>query len=262
MNIQSNSHSLDFSEIDKPIPRDANTDGRLIYAIGDIHGCYSQLKSLLKIVTNDATQRANGRTPLLIFCGDYIDRGPHSSQVIDSLCWLKRHRPFDLHFLKGNHEAILLRYLYNPSDSLSWIRFGGRETLSSYGVRPPDVNAPLIDHVRARDDLMTQLPVSHLLFLENLELSVTIGDYTFVHAGIKPGVPLDKQVESDVLWIREEFLNYNSQHEKIIVHGHTWFDEYPVIEPNRIGIDTGTYETGVLSALRLEDGEIEVLHAR
>lgn len=240
----------------------ANTDGRLIYAIGDIHGCYRQLRDLLRIISDDALERAMGRTPVLIFCGDYIDRGPHSSQVIEALCWLKRYRPFDLHFLKGNHEEILQCYIRDPSEALSWIRFGGKETLSSYGVLPPDMDAPVSDHIRARDDFLSQFPVSHLLFLEKLELFVIIGDYAFVHAGVRPGISLAEQTESDFLWIREEFLNHNGQHEKIIIHGHTWVDEHPIIRPFRIGIDTGTYETGVLSALRLEDGRIEVLQTR
>jgi serine/threonine protein phosphatase 1 len=234
-------------------------DGQLVYAIGDIHGCYDQLRQLLSQIAEDAEARANGRTTILIFCGDYVDRGPASRQVLDALCWLKRRRPFHLQFLKGNHEQAMLDYMADPAGTTAWLRFGGIETLQSYGVTPPDPDAAPEAHVSARDDLLERLPVSHLRFLENLELMVGVGDYAFVHAGVRPGVALTRQVADDLLWIREDFLDAESPHDRIIIHGHTWESDEPQVRSNRIGIDTGAYETGVLSALSIEDGEVRIL---
>jgi serine/threonine protein phosphatase 1 len=111
-------------------------DGQLIYAIGDIHGCYDQLRGLLTQIASDAEAHANGRATTLIFCGDYVDRGPASREVLDALCWLKRRRPFHLQFLKGNHEQGMLQYIAAPARMTAWLRFGGTETLQSYGVTP------------------------------------------------------------------------------------------------------------------------------
>jgi serine/threonine protein phosphatase 1 len=243
-------------------PPAGRIDGQLVYAIGDIHGCYRQLRELLKLIALDADQRADGRTPNLIFCGDYIDRGPESARVIDALCWIKRHRPYNVHFLKGNHEQVMLNYIANPPAAASWMRFGGMETLQSYGVEPLPSGAPRAAHLNARDDLLEKMPVAHLRFLETLELMVGIGDYAFVHAGIKPGRLLDEQSEDDMLWIRNGFVDVETKLERIIVHGHTWVDDQPQFGPYRIGIDTGAYETGVLTAVRLEDNAVDMLSVR
>jgi len=237
-------------------------DGQLVYAIGDIHGCYRQLRELLQRIALDAEQRADGRTPNLIFCGDYVDRGPESARVIDALCWIKRHGPYNAHFLKGNHEQVMLNYLANPPAAAPWLRFGGIETLQSYGVEPPPAAAPRAAHLKARDDLLEALPVAHLRFLEALELMVGIGDYAFVHAGIKPGRALSEQSEEDMLWIRNGFVDVETRLERIIVHGHTWVDDQPQFGPWRIGIDTGAYETGALTAVRLEDHEVDIISVR
>ncbi len=236
-----------------------SVDGQLVYAIGDIHGCYDELRALLAKIAQDAERRAAGRTASLIFCGDYIDRGTASSQVLDALCWLKRHGPYHVHFLKGNHEQVMLQYIADPAPVREWVAFGGAQTLHSYGVAPPDMADSLERHVTARDDLLERMPVAHLRFLETLELMVGIGDYAFVHAGVRPGVRLSEQTEEDLLWIRAGFIDADRAHERIIVHGHTPERSGPVMRPHRIGIDTGAYETGVLTALRLEDGDIGVL---
>jgi serine/threonine protein phosphatase 1 len=237
-------------------------DGQLIYAIGDIHGCYSQLRRLLGRITSDAEARARGRTATLIFCGDYVDRGPASRQVLEALCWLKRRRPFNVQFLKGNHEQVMLDYLSTPDRSTAWLRFGGAETLQSYGVTPPAPDDAPEAHRTARDILLERLPVAHLRFLEELELMVGVGDYAFVHAGVRPGVALARQAEEDLLWIRREFLDAEEAYGRIIVHGHTWEGDQPQVRPHRIGIDTGAYETGVLSALRIEDDSVSLLAVR
>jgi serine/threonine protein phosphatase 1 len=127
---------------------------------------------------------------------------------------------------------------------------------------PPAPDADPAAHIAARDDLLERLPVAHLRFLEHLELMVGVGDYAFVHAGIRPGVPLREQAERDLLWIREDFLDSEAMHDRIIVHGHTWDDDQPQIGPRRIGIDTGGYETGVLTALRIEDDHVTALAVR
>ena len=249
-------------EIAEPAWPTGKVDGQLIYAVGDIHGCYDQLRMLLTQIASDAEIHANGRTTTIIFCGDYVDRGPASRQVLDALCWLKRRRPFNLQFLKGNHEEVMLGYIATPLRARDWLRFGGSETLESYGVTPPAPDDPPEAHFAARDDLLERLPVAHLRFLEDLELMVGVGDYAFVHAGIRPGVALTKQAEGDLLWIREEFLESEDSHGRIIVHGHTWDSDQPQVTPYRIGIDTGAYETGVLTALRIEDDCVSAIAVR
>ena len=253
----------------EPMPTKAAVDGELVYAVGDIHGCYDLLVSLLAAIAEDASATADGRTPILIFTGDYVDRGQASAKVVQALLWLKNHHTeFEPHFLKGNHEAMLLAYLDAPLRSRGWVRVGGAETLQSYGVIAPDPyhdDDPAddgSDHLRARDALLERMPAAHLRFLQQLELSLQIGDYAFVHAGVRPRVALKKQSEDDLLWIRDEFLENKRKFEKTIVHGHSWVSDEPVILDHRIGIDTGAYDTGTLSAIRLEDRALQILQAR
>lgn len=233
--------------------------GALVYAIGDVHGCYVQLRLLLGTIVRDAAGRAAGRRPALVFCGDYIDRGPASRAVVDALCWLQRHAPFDLHLLRGNHEQVLLDVLDDPEAARAWIDFGGATTLQSYGVRPPDPDGDSADLVRARDDLLEAMPAAHLRLLGSLELMVGIGDYVFVHAGVRPGVPLRAQSSKDLLWIRDDWIAHDRAAERIVVHGHSWTDSEPVVRAHRIGIDTGVYATGILTAVRIEDGQLGFL---
>ena len=247
--------------LDGPRPTHASVDGALVYAVGDIHGCYAQFKTLLARITEDYGARAQGRRPVLILCGDYVDRGPDSDKVLQALVWLRRHSDLDLHLLKGNHEQAMLAFLDEPEAAGAWLGFGGMETLQAYGVKPVSPDAGPVSLRRARDDLLDRLPVSHLQLLETLELCVAVGDYAFVHAGVRPGTPLNAQVERDLLWIRGGFLDVTGPFEKVIVHGHTWRSAEPEVHDHRIGIDTGAYATGVLTALRLEDGELEIMQA-
>ncbi len=238
-------------------------EGQLVYAIGDIHGCYAQLRALLRLIADDAAFRAGRRVANLIFCGDYVDRGPDSAKVLDALCWLQRRGPFHTHFLKGNHEQAMLDYIADPGGGARrWLAFGGAQTLAAYGVAAPAPDAPPEAHCAARDALLARLPPAHLRFLEGLELMVGLGDYAFVHAGVRPGVPLAEQEEEDLLWIREGFLDVQRPSERIIVHGHSWDSDMPTLLPHRAGIDTGCYSTGVLTALRLEDGRADALSTR
>ena len=239
------------------------TDGQLIYAIGDVHGCYDLLVPLLAAITEDAAGRQGARRPLLLFAGDYIDRGPQSDQVLSTLVWLKRHSPFELVLLKGNHEAMLLDFIERPFHAKGWLRVGGATTLTSYGVSVPEGERAVADGCeRIRDALMDRLPASHLDLLRGLTVSATRGDYLFVHAGARPGLPLHRQDERDFLWIRDDFLESAQPFEKVIVHGHSWTSATPILTAHRIGIDTGAYRTGALTAVRLGAQTIDFLQAR
>lgn len=240
----------------------ASTSGELIYAVGDIHGCYDLMKDLLAQIAVDYTACAGGRRPILIFCGDYVDRGPHSAKVLEGLTWLHRHGDFDLHLLKGNHEAALLSFLDEPQGGATWLGFGGVATLLSYGVVPPAEEEGERGLGRARDELLDRMPAAHLQTLQQLELMVQVGDYAFVHAGIRPGTPLSAQDERDLLWIRRGFVDQPGPFEKVIVHGHMWISDQPQISEYRVGLDSGAYTTGALTAVRLQDKELAVLQAR
>lgn len=237
----------------------ARVDGQLVYAVGDIHGRYDLLKELLAQVVADAAARAAGRRPVLVFLGDYVDRGPQSAEVVEALTWLQGRRDLEIHFLKGNHEQALLEFLDDPEAGADWLSFGGAETLRSYGVPVPSEPEHLTP---ARDALLARMPAAHLRRLQALETLLIIGDYAFVHAGVRPGVALSAQAEEDLLWIRRDFIHAPGPFGKIIVHGHTWRDERPEVLAHRMGVDTGAYATGVLTALRLEDEAVGMLQAR
>jgi serine/threonine protein phosphatase 1 len=240
----------------------AGVVGELVYAVGDVHGCYDLLKELLAEVAADAAARGGERRPVVIFLGDYVDRGPQSAQVLDALIWLRGREDLEIHLLKGNHEQALLEFLDAPEAGGPWLSFGGAETLTSYGVAPPAPDAEPAAYRQARDALLERMPAGHLKLLLQLESMVVMGDYAFVHAGIRPGTPLEEQDETDLMWIRRGFIDHPGPFPKIIVHGHTWLSEQPQIVEHRLGIDTGAYATGVLSAVRLENGELEVLQVK
>jgi serine/threonine protein phosphatase 1 len=231
-----------------------STGGRRIYAIGDVHGRLDLLDPLLERIAEDSRATACGEKPVLIFVGDYVDRGAWSKGVIDRIIGLREAGAFELRTLEGNHEEALLNFLEDPGFGPSWRQFGGVETLASYGVSPPPGGAGAEAWASVRDAFAQALPASHHRFFQDLELTAVYGDYVFVHAGLRPGVALGDQVEADLLWIRDEFLSARGPFEKIVVHGHTP-TELPSTAPHRIGIDTGAYATGVLTAVRLENGD-------
>ncbi len=244
-----------------------DTGGSLIYAIGDVHGRYDLLKALLSAVAADVAQSGvaqggAGRRPHLIFCGDYVDRGPQSHLVLEALLELKARSDFAVHALKGNHEDALLHFLDDPQSGALWLPNGGDATLAAYGVEPPPDGAPAEAWIRARDAFLRAMPSSHLRLLQQLDLMLVIGAYAFVHAGLRPGAPLSAQTEADLLWIRQPFIASEGPFEKIVVHGHTWVDAQPQLLAHRIGVDTGAYLTGVLTAARLDGEEIRFLQAR
>ena len=240
---------------------EANVAGQLVYAVGDIHGCYDLLRDLLAQIAADAATHAHGRRPVLIFLGDYADRGPDTAKVLDTLVWLRRRDRFDLHLLKGNHDLMVLNFIDAPEKMADWLRIDGGPTLASYGVQPPavfDEEALTL----ARDELLEAMPASHLELLRRLKLMVTVGDYAFVHAGVRPKAALETQSEEDLLWIRDDFLGHPGPHPKVVVHGHSWDDDQPRLHPHRLGLDTGAYETGALTAARIQDRKVVVLQAR
>ncbi len=219
-------------------------EGKRIYAVGDIHGRNDMLEELMRRISDDLAGAPGGQ---LIFLGDYVDRGGDSRGVIDRLLDLQKTWP-DTVFLKGNHEEIMLEFLAEPEDLPHWLDWGGEETLESYGVDP-------IGGVKA--DLAQQwfaaAPKSHLNFLKSLKLTHIEGDYLFVHAGVRPGAPLEDQTAADLLWIRKRFHNATPEErpDYVVVHGHT-----PVSKPEdagwRIGVDTGACYGGMLTAVVLE----------
>jgi len=222
--------------------------GVRIYAIGDIHGRLDLLDALSRMIEDDLRSAPVDGEAVAVFLGDYIDRGLHSAGVLERLS--SGAFPTPIVALRGNHEATLRDFLANPDLLEEWRRFGGLETLASYGV---DVKEPMRgrNYERARNDLAEALPDRHLSFLDHMLLSWEAGDYFFCHAGARPNVALSRQTEHDLLWIRDEFNDYRGSFEKIIIHGHTPVSEAEVL-PNRINIDTGAYATGVLTCLVLE----------
>ena len=225
-------------------------EGRLLYAVGDIHGRSDLLRGLLDDISEDAASSRGTAAKTLVFLGDYVDRGPDSKGVIDILV-TGLPDGFDAHFLKGNHEALLLGFLYGATPLEHWRVNGGDATMISYGVNIARLRRWGASDNEWRSAFAEALPAAHLAFFKALELSVSVGDYLFVHAGLRPGVPLSAQGESDLIWIRGPFLDHTGSFGEIVVHGHTPGEE-PVMRPNRIGIDTGACFTGRLTALRLE----------
>ena len=238
----------------KEKPRPRVPEGVRIYAIGDIHGRADLLERKLNHIDADLASNPV-RSGIQVFLGDYIDRGPASREVLDRL--VARDRAGRSVFLKGNHENYLTGFLSNPSILEDWQRNGGLETLMSYGIMP-SINANAATQAQLAADLDQALPESHRRFINNLKPSFTCGDFFFVHAGVRPGIPLTQQQEEDLLWIRQDFLLYEEDFSKIIVHGHT-----PVLQPdvrsNRINIDTGAFATGRLTCLMLEEDKVDFI---
>ena len=229
----------------------AGAPGYRAYAVGDVHGRIDLLEHLLAKIHADL-QRSPARKTLLVFVGDLIDRGPSSAQVIERLRCYRREGVRTV-FLLGNHEEVLLRIVGGDSTVVeNWLQFGGLQCLQSYGVALAKLRArpveKIVELVRAT------IPREHVEFLESFVDSCRFGDYLFVHAGIRPGVEVDQQSQADLRWIREPFLYDDTDHGFVVVHGHTITDEVEE-RPNRIGIDTGAYRSGVLTALAVEGTE-------
>jgi serine/threonine protein phosphatase 1 len=225
----------------------------VIYAVGDIHGRVDLLDRLHGKIAEDAAARPQSRK-LLIYLGDYVDRGLESRQVLDRLIDPPRDG-LERILLKGNHEDAMLQFLDDTAIGVSWMGFGGDATLYSYGVdvfgTPPE-GVERLDYIQQR--LRNNMPDSHRDLLAGLRLWFTEGDYYFCHAGVRPGVALEAQNAQDLMWIRDEFLQHRKPFGKVVVHGHS-IETQPVVAANRIGIDTGAFATGVLTALVLAGEE-------
>lgn len=226
--------------------------GYRAYAIGDVHGRLDLLDGLLRKIEADHYTRGGEVQPILIFVGDLIDRGPQSRGVIQRV--IGGSLPgFQTVALCGNHEEILIRLLNGEEQLLGqWLRFGGAECLLSYGVDPTALLA--LEETEALRQLRAAIPVHHQAFLSALGDTFRFGDYLFVHAGIRPGIPVENQSGADLRWIRQPFLVDRREHGAVVVHGHT-ISRTVEDRPNRIGIDTGAYRHGVLTALAVEGEE-------
>jgi serine/threonine protein phosphatase 1 len=222
-------------------------EGVRIYAFGDIHGRADLLKQMFTEIDADLVRSPVSR-PIEVYLGDYIDRGYYSAQTLDVL--LERSHDRETVFLKGNHEAYFLEVLRDPSKVDDWRQFGGLQTLMSYGIQP-SLNPSAAEQIELIRMLNEVLPPKHLSFLRDLKPSFVCGDFFFVHAGVRPGIPLSEQQEADLLWIRNDFLDSEENFGKFIVHGHTPVRE-PDVRPNRVNIDTGAYATGNLTSLKIE----------
>lgn len=230
----------------EPGPVAAIPPGERVYALGDIHGRLDLLTPLIAAIEADDGARGSTETTVVLL-GDLVDRGPDSAGVIAAVRrWSETQR---IVVLAGNHEEMLLRAHEDGAQMDAFLRYGGFETLVSYGVDPTVLAHA--DPAVAWHLMRAAVPETDLQFLRDLPNTVVIGDYLFVHAGIRPGMPLDSQHSDDLRWIREPFLSHSGDHGYVVVHGHT-IGEDADIRPNRIGIDTGAYRTGRLTALALE----------
>lgn len=222
----------------------------VVYAIGDIHGCLAQLRELESMIVADAENVAGEKW--IVCLGDYTDRGPQSSQVIDHLI---APPPAGFHriTLRGNHDAMMLEAIEDPRRLNGWLSVGGDATLQSYGI---DLSATR--RGISRDVLRANIPDEHVRFLSSLTTALVMPGYVFVHAGLRPGIALDQQVEDDMLWIREEFYDAGHDFGVMVVHGHSITPD-PQLLKYRTGIDTGCFMSGRLTAARIDAVGITVL---
>ncbi|WP_086616602.1 metallophosphoesterase family protein [Erythrobacter tepidarius] len=241
----------------KPAPKLPSVPaGTRYYAIGDIHGRLDLLEALIAAIENDDRQAGPADT-CIVLLGDLVDRGPDSAGVIARTRRWQQHAK--VRVLAGNHEEMFLAAFERPEALRHFLKHGGRETMLSYGLSPQQFATLELEALF--DKLHELVPESEREYIASFETMIPAGDYVFVHAGIDPARPLDAQQRSDLLWIRERFLNYQGPLEKVVVHGHTIFEQ--VMDcGNRIGIDTGAFRSGVLTALVLEGDQRRIIQAR
>jgi len=229
-------------------------DGIRLYAIGDVHGCIDHLREMHALIRAEII-RDRPADWRIIHLGDYVDRGPDSKGVLDLLI-AARQADKRVLTLAGNHDVGFLECMAEPDPKGLFARFGGRETARSYGVAL-DIANP----ARFRDSceaLARAVPPAHVTFLQNLEFSRAFGDFFFCHAGIRPGIPLDRQDPQDLTWIRDTFLTHWRLHPKVVVHGHTPAPD-PEMMANRVNVDTGAFQWGRLTALVIDGAEKRIL---
>jgi len=223
-------------------------EGLTIYAIGDIHGRADCLARTFDSIDRDKQSRGVSKASVEIYLGDYVDRGPDSKGVIDRL--LARSQATDTVLLRGNHEIMMESFLRGLTPFSEWRPLGGLETVMSYGVDGRGILTLSGDGPRRA--LAEKLPLSHMRFFPTLRAHCVLGPYLFVHAGLRPGVPLAEQTVDDMTWIREDFLTYPGDFGHIVVHGHTPVQDIEYL-PNRVNIDTGAYASNRLSVIRIDD---------
>lgn len=220
--------------------------GERVYAIGDVHGRLDLFESMIAAIEADDAGRPPAETTVILL-GDLIDRGPDSAGVIDrARSWAAERR---VRALSGNHEEMLRGSLVDAELMRHFLRIGGKQTILSYAITPGELGSATREQLMVL--LRERLPEDHLAFLAGMEDAIRIGDYLFVHAGIRPGIACDEQHSSDLRWIREPFLSHDEPHDVFVIHGHTITTDV-AIRSNRIGIDTGAYRTGRLTAIGLE----------
>jgi serine/threonine protein phosphatase 1 len=239
--------ALHAQSIAASLPRDTR-----VYAVGDIHGRADLLDETIARIDEDLERRPI-KYAVEVYLGDYVDRGPDSKSVIDLLA--VRLVQNGAVCLRGNHEALMETFLQNPAGFRSWLQLGALQTFASYGISPSSGGRTAIDLHRS---FAAAFPRTHELFLQCLRDSFRCGDFLFVHAGIRPGLPIESQDSSDMLWIRDEFLNSQQDHGVFVVHGHTPVP-HPDIRHNRINIDTGAWRSGILTCIAIEGSTILVL---
>jgi serine/threonine protein phosphatase 1 len=235
----------------------AAPEGTRVYAVGDIHGRADLLHRIQGLIEDDATT-APGQRKVIVYLGDYVDRGPESFQVVEHLIT----HPLDgfesVH-LKGNHEEFLIRFVEDGAMGMAWMMNGGSATLVSYNVSAFNLLLGRPGLKRAQKRLSGSIPRDHPDFYHGLQLTHVEGDYLFVHAGLRPGIAIDDQKEGDMIWISDPFLESDQGFNKRVVHGHS-IETEPDIRAHRIGIDTGAYRSGRLTCLVLEGRDRRFLH--
>jgi len=232
--------------------------GEMIFAVGDIHGCIDLLQMMQQKIY-DYAAAYSGYRKTVVYLGDYVDRGPDPAAVVDQLL-SGMGDDFTVICLRGNHEQMMLDFLDQSDIGGAWLDYnnGGRCTIASYGVAEPKY---FTDLQKTQQEFKSALPPDHLEFFHHLPLSYGIGDYFFTHAGVHPGRSLDKQLNQDLLWIREPFLSSNNDYGKVVVHGHT-IVAHPEFKSNRVAVDTGAYWSGVLSAVVLHEDRHDFLQVK
>lgn len=231
-------------------------DGLRVYAVGDVHGRADLLGPLERRIARDVAAHPPPAETLVMFLGDYVDRGPASAMVVERLS-RGGFAGLTTRCLLGNHEDALLAFLANPLAAAAWLDWGGEATLASYGVVAP-IPRDAASLRAAAVALAEAMPLAHHAFLRELEISAESGDFLFVHAGVRPGVALDRQRRGDLLGIREPFLGSERLLSHRVVHGHTIAPAVEVL-PHRVGVDTGAFATGRLSAVAIEGAAVRVL---
>ncbi|MBY8976322.1 serine/threonine protein phosphatase [Rhodobacteraceae bacterium NNCM2] len=234
--------------------------GLRIYAIGDVHGCRDELAEIHGRIRADLAARPCPDWRI-IHLGDYVDRGPDIKGVISDL--VRQVRDRRSYALLGNHDHMFVEFLGDAASAsfLSWITYGGVATIEAYGaVFEPGIDEDIVRRRALREELLSLVPEDHLRFLSTLPHSLRFGDFLFVHAGIRPGVPIDRQSVKDMIWIRDPFLSSTGDLGAVVVHGHTVGLEV-VVRDNRIGIDTGAVHGGHMTCLILEQDQKMLLNA-